>query len=59
MKLRSLFDKRIRYPYLEALKRTAPEIPLDGLFPEPLPKEEQAVGFLTLPSTHNHARTNE
>ena len=29
--------------------------PLGGVFPEPLPKEEQAVDFLTLPSTHDHA----
>ena len=45
------------YPYLEALKRERPRNTLG--FPKPLPKEEQAVDFLTLPSTHDHGRTNE
>jgi hypothetical protein len=37
------------------LKENGPGIPWEGLFTEPLPKEEQAVDFLTLPSTHDHA----
>ena len=31
------------------LKENGPGIPWEGLFTEPLPKEEQAVDFLTLP----------
>ena len=47
------FRCRRRNPRSRKRRRRTP------LSPEPLPKEEQAVDFLTLPSTHDHARTDE
>ena len=37
------------------IKENGPGIPWEGF----LEQEEQAVDFLTLPSTHDHAQTNE
>ena len=54
-RLPSVRDRKARQFRSKRIKENGPGIPWEGF----LEQEEQAVDFLTLPSTHDHAQTNE